>query len=712
MRLTPVRNRFTLLFAAFAAPLMLLAQPVDDAPIALDELTVTAATRTEKFASALPVTTTIVGAESLSRQFAISNDIGGALAQFIPGYAPSRQKLSSSGESFRGRDPLYLVDGIPQSNPLRAGKRESITVDPFFLERIEAVHGSSAAQGMGATGGLIDFITRSAPEFEGVSSTVELSGNTSSRFKSEGYGGKLAASTAVRSGKVGVIAGATWEQRPFGFDGEGRPLGIDNVQGETLDSDAYSLFLKAGYDFSHRHGVELMVNHFDLAQNLRWVPVNGDRTSGLPTISDRGTPEGKPAENEITSVALTFTDRALFNGELSLNVFYQDFAATYGATVSANNTFVLNGQPTLDQSQIVAEKHGIRSTWVRTFEQLGDLGLVTGFDYLSDETAQVLAITGRTWVPFTTYQGWSPYAQLEKPFGPLTLSGGLRYEFAELTVDDFTTLESAGSTFVRGGNPRFDQALINLGANWRVSETVTLFGGYAQGFGMADIGRILRAINTPGLDVDDFINLDPVVTDNWEAGVRLQGDGWRFGWSAFLSTAELGARLVASPSGIYDVVREKSETYGTEITGDVRLPARLGTFGGYLALLEGKSDRNLDGAVDRRLPGANIGPGKLALYWDKPWTSAFSTRLQALTALPRDNPDGISAGDFDGYTLLDLLANWRVTAAHTLSLGMENLLDRDYIGYHSQTLTGAAATNANYFAGRGRTINVRWRFDF
>src|SRR5690606_19565881 len=128
---------------------------------------VTAATRTEKEASALPVTTTVVNEERLQTQLAITTDFGQALSQFIPGYAPSRQKLSSSGESFRGRDPLYLVDGIPQSNPLRAGKRESTTIDPFFLERFEAVHGSSASQGMGATGGLINFVTRSAPVTDG-----------------------------------------------------------------------------------------------------------------------------------------------------------------------------------------------------------------------------------------------------------------------------------------------------------------------------------------------------------------------------------------------------------------------------------------------------------------------------------------------------------------------------------------------------------------
>ncbi|HYP17072.1 MAG TPA: TonB-dependent receptor [Opitutus sp.] len=705
------RFRSLLLLAGFTT-LPLLAQSDADEPMALDELKVSAATRTEKLASALPVTTTIVGSNALAQQFALSSDIAGALAQFIPGYAPSRQKLSSAGESFRGRDPLYLVDGIPQSNPLRAGRRESVTVDPFFVERVEAVHGSSAAQGMGATGGLINFITRAAPRTDGVDSAIELTGATSSRFKADGYGGKVAASTAVRAGAVALVAGATLEHHPMAFDGDGRPIGTDNVQGETMDSDAYSIFVKADYDFSPRHNVELMVNHFDLAQNLRWVAVNGNRATGLPTSSVRGTSPGKPAENEITSAALTFTDHALFDGELTLNLFAQDFSATYGATTSANNTFVLNGQPTLDQSRIVAEKHGVRTTWVRTFDELGSLGIVTGFDYLSDETAQVLVLTGRTWVPFTTYQGWSPYLQLEKPFGPVSLSGGLRYEFAQLNVDDFTTLESARNTFVRGGSPSFQEPLVNLGANWRINDRVTLFGGLAQGFGMADIGRILRAINTPGLDVDNFLNLNPVVTDNWETGVRLHGAGWRLGWSAFLSTAELGARLVANPSGIYDVVREKSETYGTEITGEVRLPASLGSLGGYLSLLEGKSDRNLDGAVDYRLPGANISASKLALHWDKTWTSTFSTRVQSMTLLPRDDPDNIPAGDFHGYTLVDLVANWRVSPAQTLTLGVENVLDRSYISYYSQTLTGANATNANLFAGRGRSLTIRWRYEF
>ncbi|HWL16998.1 MAG TPA: TonB-dependent receptor [Opitutus sp.] len=680
----------------------------------LDAVTVSAATRTEKLASSLPVTTSVVTPEVLDRQLAISSDLNQVLAVSVPGFSPSRQKLTSYGESFRGRNPLYLVDGVPQSNPLRAGSRESLTIDPFFLGKIEAVHGSSAAQGMGATGGLINFVTRSAPASDGVTSLLEAIGVTSTRFKSDGYGGKVAALTAVRRGAASVVAGGTWERRPFAYDGEGRPLGVDNTQGDTLDSDVYGLFFKGGYDFNSRHSVELMINHFDLAQNLRWVAVAGNRAVGLPTSSVRGTSMGAPAENQVTTATLTFTDRDLFGGELSLNLFHQDFNAIYGGSNTASTLalFRLNGVPTFDQSQVEASKHGLRTTWVRTFPEAGNLGVVTGFDYLSDETAQTLVFTKREWVPYTTYEGWSPYAQFEKPFGPLTLSGGLRYEIAQLQVDDFHTLESYGGVLVRGGNPKFEEALFNLGATWQLNRAAMLYGSYAQGYGMADIGRILRAIGTPGLDVDDFINLDPVVTDNWELGVRFHGHGWRLGWNAFLSTAELGARLVANASGVYDVVREKSATYGTELNGEIRLPARLGTFGGYVAVLEGKSDRDGNGQLDRRLPALNITASKVALYWDKPWTRRFDTRLQSLTFLPRSDPDGVSAGDFSGYTLVDLLANYRVTDRQIVSVGVENLLDRNYITYFSATFTGSAATNANYYAGRGRSLSVRYRFEF
>src|SRR4051812_21501120 len=96
--------------AAFAQQ----AEPAGDAMASV----VVTATRTAKAVDKIPGAVTVIGQHELANQYLIADDPSQALATYIPGYAPSRQKLTSTGESLRGRQPLILLDGIPQSNPL------------------------------------------------------------------------------------------------------------------------------------------------------------------------------------------------------------------------------------------------------------------------------------------------------------------------------------------------------------------------------------------------------------------------------------------------------------------------------------------------------------------------------------------------------------------------------------------------------------------
>ena len=64
---------------------------------------------------------------------------------------------------------------------------------------------------------------------------------------------------------------------------------------------------------------------------------------------------------------------------------------------------------------------------------------------------------------------------------------------------------------------------------------------------------------------------------------------------------------------------------------------------------------------------------------------------------------------FKGYALADLAATYG-TAWGDFGVGIENLLDRQYVGYYSQS--NPAGTNDDYFAGRGRTLTVSWRRSF
>ncbi|HAB04670.1 MAG TPA: TonB-dependent receptor, partial [Alcanivorax sp.] len=116
----------------------------------LEPVTVTT-TRGNSEAGETPQKITVINRDEIEQQMAITNDQAQVLSNLIPSYSPSRQKLTNSGETFRGRDPLFLIDGIPQSNPLRDGSRDGYTIDLAMVERIEVIHGASAEHGLGAT---------------------------------------------------------------------------------------------------------------------------------------------------------------------------------------------------------------------------------------------------------------------------------------------------------------------------------------------------------------------------------------------------------------------------------------------------------------------------------------------------------------------------------------------------------------------------------
>ena len=138
----------SLLSLAAAAPA--LAQQAEPAAT-LDEVVVTAA-RTQLPRSAMPNTVEVIGEAEIAQQTALGSSAVETVAALIPSFSPTRQKLSGAGETLRGRSPLFLVDGVPQSTPLRDDSRDGFTIDPFFIDRVEVIFGSNAIQGVGATG--------------------------------------------------------------------------------------------------------------------------------------------------------------------------------------------------------------------------------------------------------------------------------------------------------------------------------------------------------------------------------------------------------------------------------------------------------------------------------------------------------------------------------------------------------------------------------
>ena len=669
---------------------------------------VVTATRGAKAVDKIPGAVTVIGQQDLAAQYQIADDPSAALATFVPGYAPSRQKMSSTGESLRGRQPLILLDGIPQSNPLRAGMREGYFADSAIIERIEVISGASAVQGMGATGGIINYITKS-PRTEGT--TVGLNARASTQFRSDNLDWKTGVSVSHKSGAFDLLGYASVQRRGMSYDGRGRRLGIDNVQGDTMDTHGHDLFLKLGRNFGDQR-IQLALNRFNMEGDGDYRNAPGVVVEGVPTSSVPGTPEGQPPENKVTSASLDYRHADLAGGAFTAQLFRQDFEALYGATQVATfqDPAIDPTRKLWDQSHIVAEKLGSRITWVRPDTFVKGLELTAGLDLLRDHTLQRLAATNRTWVPELKFESSAPFAQLEYEIGPVTLRGGVRHENAKLEVDTYTTLAAYGSRRVEGGSAEFSKSVRNLGAVWRFAPQWSVFAGSSEGFGLPDAGLVLRGVNLPNQSVSSLISLQPIVTRNNEVGINWRGARGQFGISRYDSRSKLGSVIRITSAGVGLVERVPTVVKGWEVTGDWRPAKAWSVFGSY-ARIDGKTAASQGAPLDLALGARSQGPDKAVLGANWRPTAHAQLRLQAAHLFDRDINIGRRVGTsnleehFQGYTLVDLSSNWE-TGYGRVGVSIENLLDKQYVGYYSQS---AAATDAgNTYAGRGRTLAVSW----
>ncbi len=672
------------------------------------ETIVVTATRVPTPITAIPNMVRVLDREAVEAQLAVSPSLLDSLSFSIPSLAPGRQRMTSAGESLRGRTPLYMVDGIPQTTPLRDGKRSGFTIDPAFVDRVEVIYGANAIQGLGATGGVINYATLRPPAngewLRRVSAEI-----TTDDFEQNGFHYRGSAVAGRTVGAFDFVVGGAYERNDLFYDGAERPIVVDPTQGDIMGASGWSLFSRLGYDVTPEQRLELMVNIFNFEGDGDYRPAPGNAALGIPATSVEGDAAGDPTLNDAQNFALTYRNRDLLGGTLTLQGFYYDFYALYGG-----DTFPVFQDATIapvgtlfDQSALSSEKYGAKLTFSRENALWQGLQIVAGADYLRDRTNQELAQTGRLWVPNLIYGGWAPFLQLEQRLlgDRLRLSGGVRWENVTLDVPDFTTIASSNATFVSGGSPSFDTWLKNVGVVVEPMDGLQLFASYAQGFNMPDAGLILRAVRTPGRSVEELVDLQPVIADNIEIGSTLRRGGLDLSASYFWSNSDLGSRIqVIGGAGV--IQRERTEIKGLEFAASYRFGQGI-RIGGAFAALDGRYDSDGDDVVDRDLDGRNIAPNRLNLYAQTPIGGGLSARVQASHLFDRNFEGGAPRFDFDGYTLVDAIVTYDATGAGRFTLGIANLFDKQYINYTSQTAN--FITNNNYSSGRGRAFTLRWQ---
>ncbi|WP_330110572.1 TonB-dependent receptor [Methylophaga thalassica] len=684
--------------------------PKQKQSVELDDMLITS-TRSDTQLKDSPQVVTVINRAQIEQQMEMSSDTSQILSNLLPSFSPSRQKLTSGGETFRGRSPLFLIDGVPQSNPLRDGQRDGHTIDMSMVERVEVIHGASAIHGLGATGGIINFITR-RPSQDTLKQSLNVQMTTpTGEFGDETSGYRSDYNLSGSKNDFEYTLGLSYERQGVFLDADGTEIGVDNVQGDIMNSKSYDLFTKLGYWINDDQHIEASLNRYQVKGGNDYVSVDGDIEKGEPTTSVRGTPVGDAPYNRVLTTSLKYQNYDLAGMEFTAQAYRQEFEALFGALTSSSFYEPTLAPDSIDQTQIESVKKGAKFTLVKDGLLDDKLKVTTGFDLLEDSSSQNLAMTNRSYVPEVVYKNYAPFLQLQlQPIEAVVLHAGVRYEHSELDVDDFTTVYGKGAVDVKGGNPDFSETLFNGGVVISPLSWLSVFANYSEGFGMPDVGRVLREVSVAGTSVDGLLDLEPIITTNREVGIRLNWDSIDFEVSYYESDSDLGSRLSANADNTqYMVNREKQEINGAEanLGWKVNDEHKLNLAYSYI---RGRYDSDGDGKVDTDLNGQNIPPNRLIASWQAEWTPKLTSFVQASYNFDRnfDEEAGDDEEQFKAYGLIDATMAYKLSTGK-IHAGVTNLLNKDYFSYSSQTSYGSDTRN---FKGRGRTLTIGYSLDF
>lgn len=669
---------------------------------------VVTATRTEEDPLNVPRSVTVITREQIDQQTNVSRDLGEVLSQLVPGLAPSTGSTSTFGQSLRGRNLTVLIDGVPQSTT-RNAFRDLHTIDPSAIERIEVLRGPTAIYGDGATGGVINIITR-IPD-DTLTVTTEAGVGFAPTEIGDSLEGNLQQLISGRSGNFNYAFTGSFAWTSGFFDGEGNRIPSDpNGQGGLSDADTINLLGRIGFDLDDDQRLQLTVNHYDATQFTDFTtdPIVLSLPGRQRSRALEGLELDNPQTTNNTLVNLEYSHANLLGSELRAQVYYRDYLTRF---------FPFDGRAfrslgnEIFQSQIESEKVGGRLQIETPLFDQGTARLLWGVDYVDENTSQPVAIfnraafnasggltfeqTGnRTWTPPLNQRNLGLFAQLNWDVSDrFIVLGGIRHERIGVDVDNFTTL---ANNSIEGGNLNYDATLLNLGAVFYVTDELNVFANFAQGFSVADIGLILR--NAPAGFSVETLQPEAQRVDNFELGIRGEWSSIQASLAGFYNESELGTTFTAPGT----IVRAPERVYGIEAAIDAQL-SDTWQLGGTFSWAEGETDLANNGDFDS-LNGFRISPIKVTAYVENETLPGWRNRLQALFSGSRDrfeNETIFGQAAVDSYITVDYISSIQLGPG-MLEIGINNLLDTDYFPNISQ-LQPSELSNA---AARGRTVRI------
>lgn len=671
---------------------------------------VTVASRTSTAISEIPGTVWVVEQSQLREQLETGVSLKEAIGKLVPGLDLAPEGRTNYGQNMRGRNVLVMIDGVSQ-NSSRGLSRQFDSISPFNVERVEVLSGASAIYGGGATGGIINIVTKKGEpgpaRFEtqiGASSGFNNSDDLTTRIAQSVSGGNEAI-----SGRLAVAG----EQNQAFYDGAGKQIFIDNTQTDLQYNRTIDLMGSLAMNFNEEQSLDLLAQYYDSGNHgstgIYFPNLKNQAPSNLEDAKLRG---GYSTDLEPR------TRRLLLNANYHhADVLGQDFYLQASYRKENDNFYPFpyynTGKPTGSKgvyfaaSQQNFEVSSLKALFAKEFDTVK---LTYGVDLdrerfnaeqstfdqrVSSESGGLDLVTQSKAARYPSYRvdGLSAYTQLDwHATDNLTVSGGYRRQQMDVDVGRFKN--------VPGGNNDYQVNLFNLGTIYDFKNGHQVWVNYGEGFDLPDPAKFY---GKPGLSVDD----------NPLAGIKSRQveTGWRFSDSDWDAQAALyyiwSDKVITTDNATLtiDVKDQKSRDYGFESALTRHFESGWEA-GGTLQLVRSEEEGKNGGWIKRDARYASLSKSTAFIGWKG---DSQSVRLQGNHAFTlKDDADHT----IDGYTTFDLLGS-QDTGFGTFSGGIQNLLNKQYSTVWGQRakLFYSPTYGPEYlydYQGRGRTYTLSW----
>jgi len=661
----------------------------------------------------------------IAQQSVAGRSTADILGQLVPALSPASGTTSNYGMTMRGRNVQVMIDGVPLTGS-RDGARQLNSITPAMIERIEVVSGASNLYGAGATGGLVNIITRHAGD-ETASFSSELGLRSADHPATDNLAWQIAQTASFQNTHVGGFLGLSYSAQGERRDAHGQRIGPEIAQSDRQDTSTLDLNGRLDWRWGEGQRLHLGLRHYDDRQDSDYGPDYG------PNLAALLVPGFDPSRRAISGLRLDDQPRTrhdavniqyqhadLSGGQhLSLQAYWREETARWFPTVAmATHPLLPPGFPVVLQSQTDIEVQGLRSALQKDFNLSGRiLQLNYGLDHERERDRQsaqtydindFIASNGLDYRksarhamgPDVRVRKTGVFVQADAALGARwNVQAGVRRERIGHRVAESTPLSEAIVTSLApaypaqrlaGGKVGHSQTLFNLGAVLRYRDWQQVFARFSQGFSLPDTQRMLRDVGADFIINSDQI--DPIQVNNYELGWRTHAaSGFRAGISAFYNTSDKVVQFNRDFS--VSIADTDERVWGVE--GHLHLPLASGfAVGGTLAQTRGHY-RDAAGQW-QELDAFRVSPAKATLYVEGNVQSGYGVRLQSLSiagsrrafrdaqsAATSPNIRATPAANIHGYSVLDLIvhAPW---LGGKVSFGIYNIGNREYKSVYSQ----------------------------